>query len=108
MAIPSLADEIRAYIETGALPEVTLDYALRRWARRAAALAQIRDELLQIASKADRYRFALYHVCVLVGLALYLLDKEDVKGAHYYTREAYKVIMEALETGERTEKAEEA
>ncbi|MGB9791334.1 MAG: hypothetical protein ACPLTR_02005 [Thermacetogeniaceae bacterium] len=61
MAIPSLADEIWAYIETGALPpprpgeEATLDYALQRWAKRAAALAQVRDELLQTASRVDKY-----------------------------------------------------
>lgn len=53
MAIPSLAEEIRAYITSGALPpprpgqEESLENALERWAKRAAALAQIRDELLR-------------------------------------------------------------
>jgi hypothetical protein len=53
MAIPSLAEEIRAYITSGALPpprpgqEESLLNALERWAKRAAALAQIRDELLR-------------------------------------------------------------
>lgn len=116
MAIPSLAEEIRAYITSGALPpprpgqEESLENTLERWAKRAAALAQIRDELLHAASKADGYRFALNHACVLIGLALHVLRAEgDVKGARYYAQEALNVIMEALRTDEKTkEKVKEA